>query len=198
MSCVCGHHSDLDLKRTRQDRIDTKSDRTIMKSQQSRHKPVLFVDIDGVLSLFGMAPDALPEQASWHQVDGIAHLLSHAAAQHLLDLADVFDLVWCSGWEDRANEHLPHALSLGPFPYLTFAPEDAERCGHWKLAAIDAYAGERPLAWVDDDFNAACEAWADERRRLRAPTLLVATLAPTGLTGELAQRLRGWATAQGS
>jgi len=94
---------------------------------------LLFVDIDGVISLFGFPPDAAP-LGTWHQVDGIAHLLSATAARHLHDLADSYELVWCSGWEERANEHLPHLLGLGPFPHLSFPMPPGNE--HWKIASI--------------------------------------------------------------
>jgi hypothetical protein len=173
---------------------------------QTREKPVLFVDIDGVLSLFGFASNAVPPRCIWHQVDGIIHLLSHDAADHLLGLASAYEIVWCSGWEDRANDHLPHLLGLGPYPHLELGrrtatgpgaeagrePAASGGPGHWKLAAIDAYAGSRPLAWIDDDVNAAVHDWARHRQ---APTLVVETQPATGLTDEVAERLRTWARA---
>ncbi len=153
---------------------------------------MLFVDIDGVLSLFGFDPTRVPARCSWHQVDGMIHLLSHDAAEHLLALDEEFELVWCSGWEDRANDHLPHVLGVGPYPHLTFGDEGA---GHWKLASVQRHAGDRPVAWIDDDVNDAVHEWA---RRRSAPTLIVETQPATGLTPELAERLRAWAQALGS
>lgn len=156
--------------------------------------PLLLVDIDGVISLWDWSDDAQPLGA-WTLVDGSAHFLSRAAAERIAALADCFDLVWCSGWEDRANEHLPHLVGLGPLPHLSFdrAMAGAASPGHWKLAAIDAHAGpERPVAWVDDDFNPACEAWAAARP---GPTLLVTTLPAVGFTARHAAALRAWAAA---
>ncbi|HEX8714689.1 MAG TPA: hypothetical protein VF706_03895, partial [Solirubrobacteraceae bacterium] len=76
----------------------------------SAAKPLLLVDIDGVISLFG---GPLAERAgSFHSIDGMFHFLSSAAAAHLLELADEFELAWCSGWEEKADEHLPHLLGL--------------------------------------------------------------------------------------
>jgi hypothetical protein len=151
-----------------------------------RHKPLLFVDIDGVLSLFGFCSTAVPARCSWHQVDGIVHLLSHEAAEHLQALDTAYEIVWCSGWKDRANDHLPHVLQVGPYPHLTFGASD----GHWKLASVTEHAGDRPLAWIDDDVNDAVRGWAARRA---APTLIVETAPATGLTAELAERLRRWA-----
>src|SRR4051794_22715258 len=134
------------------------------KSLKLRMRPLLFVDIDGVISLFGFEHAAAPE-GTWTQVDGIAHLLSATAARHLHDLADSYELVWCSGWEERANEHLPHLLGLGPFPHLSFPVPSGNE--HWKLSSVRAHAGDRPLAWIDDDHDESCRAWRRVARRQR-------------------------------
>lgn len=91
----------------------------------------------------------------------------------------MFELVWASGWEEKANEYLPHLLGVPTLPYLSFERSPGRANAHWKLDAIEAYAGYRPLAWIDDAFNEACDEWA---RRRPAPTLLVKTKPATGLT----------------
>ena len=143
-----------------------------------------------------------PPPGHFHTVDGIAHFISGTAGEHLLELDATFELVWCSGWEEKANEYLPRLLGLpNPFPYLTFgsglngtgtreAAEGGGVSGHWKLAAIDAYADSRPLAWVDDAFNDACDRWVSLRP---APTLLVAAEPARGLCPEHVLRLTSWA-----
>jgi hypothetical protein len=126
-------------------------------------------------------------------VDGIAHFLSTTAAEHLQALSELYELVWCSGWEERANEHLPHALGVGPLPYLRFDGDvggGASSRAHWKLDAIDEHAADRAIAWIDDAFNDACHEWAAARA---APTLLVTTDPARGLTDGEAVRLRAWA-----
>jgi hypothetical protein len=133
-------------------------------------------------------------EGCFHSIDGMPHFLSSTAAAHLHALAAAFDLVWASGWEEKANEHLPHLLGLpAGLPFLRFsgaldAPGPTR--AHWKLASIDAYAGRRPLAWIDDELNAACHAWAEARP---APTLLVRTAPERGLTRQEAELLAAWA-----
>lgn len=166
----------------------------------SREKPLLMVDIDGVISLFGFAGQppwaghpAAPE-GSFHTIDGIPHFLSRAAADHLLGLTANFDPVWASGWEEKAEEYLPRLLGLPPgLPFLRFergAGGIRSSNAHWKLTAIEEHAGSRALAWIDDAFNDACHAWADARP---APTLLVQTSPERGLTSIEAQLLESWA-----
>jgi len=157
------------------------------------HKPLLLVDIDGVISLFGGEPGSRGE-GSLHSIDGILHFLSSAAAAHLLDLQEQFELAWCSGWEEKADEHLPHLLGLPRgLPFLRFERSVGRANAHWKLEAIDAFAGERALAWIDDALSPACHEWAAAREAGGSPTLLVTTEPQLGLTAREAALLSGWA-----
>ena len=58
---------------------------------------------------------------------------------HLHDLAEWFDLVWCSGWEEKADEHLPALLGAPSLPHLRFDRNPGRAHAHWKLAAIEAH-----------------------------------------------------------
>jgi hypothetical protein len=172
-------------------------------------RPLLMVDVDGVISLFATPQTLRAEdgveapEGSFHSIEGIPHFLSATAAAHLLALASLYDLVWASGWEDRADEHLPHLLGLpAGLPHLRLdrrvdeqrAPDPGGTiAGHWKLEAIDRFAGGRPLAWVDDALDEECERWAAARS---APTLLVSTEPRRGLMAPEAEILRSWALAQ--
>jgi hypothetical protein len=181
--------------------------RRLTETQPSR--PLLMVDIDGVISLFGSPTPTDPPAVSgavhstfwsadsetrgdglFHSIDGIPHFLSSTAAENLLTLAPRFELVWASGWEEKANEYLPHLLGLPVLPHLSFERSVGRTNAHWKLDAIDEYAGERPLAWIDDAFNEACHQWAHARR---AATLLVETTPASGLTTRETQTLERWA-----
>jgi hypothetical protein len=176
----------------------------LVAGSEEPSKPLLMVDIDGVISLFGgwqlggmtgqgNVSKGGPLDGSFHSVDGTLHFLSSTAAAHLLELAGLFELVWASGWEERANEHLPHLLGVPPaLPFLRFARKVGRANAHWKLDAIDAYAGDRPVAWIDDAFNPACYEWAEART---APTLLVRTMPEQGLTSREATQLAQWAQA---
>jgi hypothetical protein len=157
------------------------------------NRPLLLIDIDGVISLFGF-DHGLPPPGRFVSVDGIVHFLSEQAAEQLIVLGQDFDLAWCSGWEEKADEYLPFLLGLPRgLPHLCFergAVPGESLHGHWKLAAIDAYAEVRPLAWIDDCLDTACHSWASARP---APTLLVQTKPDTGITTEDAQTLAQWA-----
>jgi hypothetical protein len=146
--------------------------------------------VDGVISLFGFPPGLAPEgRFAW--VNGVPHFISPCGAR-LRRLSDRFELVWATGWEETANEYLPHLLDLeGELPCLTFDGRAVFGTAHWKLDAIEEYAGpERPIAWIDDSLTEDCHAWARERR---GPTLLVSTKSEVGLCDEHVAKLLAWA-----
>ena len=156
----------------------------------SNDGPVLFVDVDGVISLFGFE-SAQKEPGDFHWVNGVLHYISSGCGARLIRLAEHFELVWATGWEETANEYLPHLLGLpGELPYLTFDGRASFGTAHWKLDAISTYAGERPLAWVDDCHDESCRRWAEERS---APTLLVSTASANGLCDEHLDLMLDWA-----
>jgi hypothetical protein len=155
--------------------------------------PILLIDIDGVISLFGFDP-ASPPAGKFLLVEGIPHFLSTDIGSLIERLQADFELVWCSGWEEKADEYLPPALGLpAGLPHLSFeaAVSDNTAARHWKLSAIDAYAGpDRPLAWIDDAFDESCREWAAMRA---APTELLATEPAVGLTPHQTAHLMRWA-----
>ena len=159
-------------------------------------KPVLAVDIDGVISLFGFdqptEPGAVdPSQApgEFHLIDGLLHCIALENGPRLLKLAESYEVVWASGWEDRANDHLPGILGVPELPYLTFDGQAQFGTAHWKLAALEDHARTRPLAWIDDSLDESCYEWAEEREE---PTLLVPTESSVGLTEAHVDTLEAW------
>jgi hypothetical protein len=153
-------------------------------------QPLLLLDIDGVISLFGF--DARrPPPGRYQLVDGLPHFLSTHAAGLVAELATSFEPVWCSGWEDRADEVLPAVLGLPKgLAHLSFPAVGGAESRHWKLASIEAFAGpSRALAWIDDAFDDSCHVWADQRP---GPTRLLQTDPAVGLTRAQTADLLGW------
>jgi hypothetical protein len=158
---------------------------------KKRDRPILAIDIDGVISLFGFDESERPH-GEFHLVDGIPHFLSRDAAQRIERLLEVYEGVWASGWEDRANDHLPVLLGLPELPFLKFDGRARFGTAHWKLEAMEEYGGDRPLAWIDDNLDRSCRRWAGRRE---APTLLVPTESDKGLEEGHVEALLKWAEA---
>jgi Swiss Army Knife RNA repair-like protein len=156
-------------------------------------RPLLALDVDGVISLFGFEGPLEEVPGRFHLIDGMAHCIPEGIGDRLRRLADDYEIVWATGWEDRANERLPEILGLpGELPFLTFDGNARFGSAHWKIDAIDRYAGDRPLAWVDDCLDPSCRAWALDRA---APTKLVSTEPDEGLTDAHVEALIAWARA---
>ena len=154
-------------------------------------RPILAVDVDGVISLFGFQGPISDVGGRFHLIDGVAHCISDVAGTQLQRLAESYELIWATGWEDRANDHLPLLLGLaGELPCLRFDGRARFGSAHWKLEALDSYSGDRPLAWIDDSLDASCHDWAEKRA---GPTLLVPTQSDIGLTEAHTETLVAWA-----
>lgn len=152
-------------------------------------KPVLAVDIDGVLSLFGFEGEPRVEGAEMELIDGALHCVSMAAGDRLRRLAGHFDPVWATGWES-GGERMSQLLGLPSWPALSF--KNAARFGSadWKLEPLERFARGRPVAWIDDSLDEPCYEWARGRRE---PTLLVEAEPQLGLLEVHVEALLGWA-----
>jgi len=168
-------------------------------SDQTESRPLLAIDVDGVISLFGFDQPPAPEVARFELIDGTPHCLSIAAAERIRRLADRYELVWATGWQERANDRLSLITGIGPLPVIEF---DAHReqgnaamttAAHWKLGAIAAFCGRRPLAWIDDSFDRSCFEWAESREAKGSPTLLVPTEPEIGFEEAQAAVVADWA-----
>jgi hypothetical protein len=152
-------------------------------------KPVLAVDIDGVVLLHGFEEPPSWPAATMEMIDGLVYPVVVGAGDRLRELSKHFDLVWASGWERRSNLLSP-LLGMPERPYLSFRGAARFGSADWKLSPLSEYARSRPLAWIDDSFDQACYSWA----RLRAePTLLVPTESQRGIQDDHVAALVGWA-----
>jgi hypothetical protein len=152
-------------------------------------RPILAVDVDGVISLFGFDDPPPPAEANYQLVDGMLHCISLRAGERLRRLAGHFDLVWATGWEEKANFYLPTVLGIAELPHLTFDGTARFGSAHWKLGPLDEYGQGRAMAWIDDNFDESCYRWAREREQ---PTLLVPTDPAQGLQEAETEALIAW------
>ena len=149
-------------------------------------KPVLLLDVDGVLAPLADPP---PDGYAWRRVGALGSLALAVAAntRRLRRLAAAFDVVWCTARERDAADILGPLHGLPERPWVAFGtvrppggpiivPANPTG-GSWKLPGVDAWvrahAGGRPVAWLDDDLGGDCRAWARARSSDEAPTLLV-------------------------
>jgi hypothetical protein len=135
---------------------------------------VIALDVDGVL-------------APWLDVDHGRMLLDTARDLNA-------QLVWATGHGEQANRWVGPAIGLPDLPVVDMTGAEPVRVvAHWKASRIAAYAGQRPLVWLDDEFQAADYTWAELRSAYGAPTLLVPVDERTGLDSSHLAAIRAWA-----
>jgi hypothetical protein len=122
-------------------------------------KPYLLIDIDGVLNPYAQSNTQLRKAKTHtkHRIRGFDVWLRRDHGKQLLDLTDVFDLVWATTWEAAANTEIGPRLGLPELPFIPFeklCPKQPPQPGlYWKTAVINAYAYGRPFAWIDDECS---------------------------------------------
>lgn len=160
----------------------------------STSRPLLFLDVDGVLNAFG-AWELLdesrplsrgnvrpPEGFRATRADGYELLIRPEHAQWVQRLSRRFEMVWATMWLDRAPAALGPVLGFGgDWPWVDFAAHRGftidQRTGigvgSYKFPGVVATAGDRPMVWIDDDLEPAIYEWAADRSASGIPTLLV-------------------------
>jgi hypothetical protein len=158
--------------------------------EQADPRPLLLADVDGVVCPY--ADELADPAAADLELATVGYTrvwLSRDIRQHMTRLAEPFQLVWCTAWEDQAAEFLAPFLGLPPMPVIHF-DEPAEEDGHWKWPGIESFVGDRPFAWIDDELGRADFARAGRRS---SPTLLVRIEGSHGLNERHVQQLEEFA-----
>jgi hypothetical protein len=127
-------------------------------------RPLLLIDVDGPLNPYEAKPTRRPAHYETYRflLRGCRPTKPYRVwlrpdhGTWLLDLAQWFELVWCTAWQDEADKHIAPILGLPPLPWIAFPGSLTGEWIHhgWKYPGVAKYAKDRPLAWVDDDFGA--------------------------------------------
>jgi hypothetical protein len=187
------------------------------------NRGLLLLDVDGPLNPYAAKGLVRPSgyvtyrdtpDGDWVCCKGVRWARGRRVRLHpghgalLRGLADQagLELVWATAWEHAANERVAPAIGLTELPVIEFPAEDVRRDDRgrltwrsgagWKWRAVCAYAGGRPLAWLDDELHHADYAEARStfhRDRAGCPTLLCHVDPRHGLDQGHLEQIRNWA-----
>lgn len=154
-------------------------------------KPVLLIDVDGVVNAFSRKPTKLETHGYRRTAATVTvrgeevdrELVLHDANLELLKGMDEdFDLVWCSSWNEQANTVLAPIIGFPELPILRVGDKPAHKIYDedrvlWKTPKVmQAFSegGEyygRQFAWLDDstrrvDRNCVDEVFSPDHHRL--------------------------------
>lgn len=131
-----------------------------MISNTTANRPIVFIDVDGVLNPFAEPRFLKPFGFKRHRIlDNDSNTkytmwLNREHAEWLKSLTDIADLAWSTTWNDSAN-HIGYIIGLPPLPFA-----QAEHCigiGGKKFTlkskSIIELANGRPIIWIDDDHD---------------------------------------------
>ena len=167
-------------------------------------QPILAVDVDGVLNACNDGPPAPGWQDARVHPHGsrgrgfrIRYNAAHGARLQAIAEEASAELVWCTTWEEMANQYIRQLVGLPELPWVPMEPGRAglkfsqrASVGMTKAAAMRSYAGDRPFCWLDDEPDAA-----DELRDCPVPHLVVHVDHSLGLQDEHFAAARAWLAA---
>jgi hypothetical protein len=160
-------------------------------------RPLLLMDVDGVLNPYPECPEGFTEYDFFPEDEEPVRL----AAIHrewLHELAEIFTMVWATGWGPDANRLLCPHFGLPELPVISFPPvpvdpaakvESIAAFAAAKVPAIADFATQHAVAWVDDVVTPEARRWAQARSH---PTLLVEVDHRIGLTRDDVELLLAW------
>ena len=157
--------------------------------------PILALDVDGVICPLDNDRHEIEGDVDFRLVDGVPLRLFRTALEAVSELKPLYELVWATGWGERANEFLAPGLGIQRLGSVEFESFGSKRSADWKIEAIEEFAGSRRLAWIDDSHTSRTHRWARRRQSNGPDTLLVATTPWIGITGEHVRELVCWAEA---
>jgi hypothetical protein len=118
--------------------------------RSGKPKPLLYLDVDGVLNPVRPAPAA---GFTVHSMLGTRVLICPRHGRWLRELSEVYELAWATTWLERANDYISPLLGLPELPVVPVQQSLRGTGGPIPRSdwfPILRHSGGRPFAWIDD------------------------------------------------
>ena len=173
-------------------------------------KPILFLDVDGVLNAFAPVRPHVVKHAGgrWVKDKFIPFTLhfDNEVADMVDALAEHFEIHWFTMWNQAANAEIAPLLGLHDFPVAEDGhgsgcdaalaagtpTHEIHRLWFAKTPLLPEHAAGRPFAWLDDDHSGFDRTWLAQHG-VEQPFLLVRTDADYGVQWDDVDALITWA-----
>lgn len=149
--------------------LSTVTEQTEEQEIIKKVKPVLLLDLDGVINIFEYNKIPL-ECYGYHTFnDGFTIIVAipQGTTKYIQELNELYEIHWCTAWKKDANLHISPRIGLPT--NLPVVPGVSGRHYKenktWKLPFIQDYISQnlkyRKVAYIDDDIFEDCFKWVD-------------------------------------
>lgn len=158
----------------------------------------LLLDVDGVLCPFRNEIRAIHPKYRKERLDLYPGFIYHEDyyvftstenARRVKRLMNTFEIHWCTGWGNAANEVIAPLHGFPEFPTVPLEMHDISEHVHWKYNGIVPYVKDEPYAFVDDDIFEDGLEYARHRTANGIPTFWCKTDCDVGLTDDHVRQL---------
>lgn len=166
-------------------------------------KPILFLDVDGVLNAVVGHKDQVNSTENCfddfrpEHIGGFVLHLSNQMAERLQKL-DV-EIIWSTTWGHMANQLISPVMGLPTNLRVTGEPpldQGFHDESWWKFPLVQKIVEQeqRPFIWIDDDIPWCPEAteWAKEMNDGGIPNLMIPPVMQYGLQKNLLDLIEQW------